>query len=115
MIITFDVVHDTTDPQGFIGSIRQAIKTDGTWLLVDIAGKASFEDNLRDHPLAATYYGFSVLLCLSSSLSVPGGAGLGTTGFHEGLARQMTHTSGFTHFRRLDVEDPFNNYYEVCP
>ena len=114
-VTAFDVVHDTADPQGLITSVYHALKPDGTWCLIDMAAHASFEENLRQHPAAETYYAYSVLLCLSSSLSAPGGAGLGTAGFHEGLARQMTYVGGFRHFRKLDVVDDFNNYYEVRP
>ena len=61
------------------------------------------------------FYAFSVLICMSSGLSEPGGAGLGTVGFHEEMARQMTREAGFTHFRKLDISDMFDNRYEVRP
>jgi hypothetical protein len=114
-IATFDVVHDTTNPTGLIAAVYKAIKPDGTWFITDIAGKASFEENLNEHPLARVFYAFSVLLCLPSALSEPNGAGLGTTGFHEDMARQMTQEAGFTRFRKLDYEDLFNNRYEIRP
>ena len=114
-ITAIDVVHDTTDPAGLIAAVYKAIKPDGTWFLTDIAGKSSFEENLNDHPFAGLIYAFSVLVCMSSGLSKPGGAGLGTAGFHEDLARQMTREAGFTRFRRLEVEDVLNNRYEVRP
>src|SRR6266498_3731187 len=114
-ITTFDVVHDTTDPRGLIAAVYKALKPEGTWFITDIAAKSSFEENLNDHPVAGVFYAFSVLLCMSSGLSEPGGAGLGTVGFHEEIARQMTREAGFTHFRRLDIEDIFDNRYEVRP
>lgn len=115
LVTTFDVIHDTTAPAEVIAAVYKAVKPDGTWLLNDVTGKASFEENLRDHPLAGLFYSFSVLICMSAGLSQPGGAGLGTVGFHQDLAQQMTAAAGFTHFRRLEIEDPFNNYYEVRP
>jgi hypothetical protein len=60
-------------------------------------------------------YGFSILSCMSSALSVPGGAGLGTLGFTEPLAREMTAAAGFTRFKRHDFDNPVNAYYEVRP
>jgi len=65
--------------------------------------------------MAALMYGISVLSCMSSALSEPGGAGLGTLGLPESLARRMTAEAGFTRFRRLDVEHPVNAFYEVRP
>ena len=40
-----------------------------------------------------------------------GGAGLGTLGFTEGLAREMTQQAGFVDFEKLDVDNPLNSYY----
>jgi len=41
-------------------------------------------------------YGTSVISCMSSALSEPGGLGLGTLGFHPELAREMVRQAGFT-------------------
>ena len=65
--------------------------------------------------MAGMMYGFSVLSCMSSALSEPGGAGLGTLGFTEDLARTMTAEAGFTRFRCHDFEHQLNAYYEVRP
>ncbi len=63
-----------------IGSIRSALADDGTWLLVDIKARDSFADNVAKNPMAALMYGISVLSCMSSAMSSPDGAGLGTLG-----------------------------------
>ena len=39
-----------------------------------------YEENVERNPMAAMMYGVSILSCMSSSLSEPGGAGLGTLG-----------------------------------
>lgn len=114
-VTAFDVVHDTINPTGLLDAVYNSIKPDGTWLITDVAGKSSFEDNRNDHPLATILYGFSVLLCMSAGLSEPGGAGMGTLGFHEEAALQMTKAAGFTRFRKLEFDDAFNNHYEVRP
>ena len=114
-ITTFDCIHDMPNPDSVIGAIRKAIRHDGTWLIADIHGKGTFEENLAENPIAGMMYAFSVLSCLSSSLSVPGGAGLGTLGFSEPVARQMTAAAGFTRFQVKDFDNPFNAYYEVRP
>src|SRR5215469_6962912 len=60
-------------------------------------------------------YGFSVLCCMSSALSEPGGLGLGTLGLPEPVARKMTAEAGFTRFTTRDFDNPINAYYEVRP
>ena len=114
-VTAFDCLHDMTHPQEVMGAVRQALRPDGTWLIADINARPSFEENLRDNPMAAMMYGFSVLSCLSSSLSAPGGAGLGTLGFSEPVAREMVAAAGFTRFRKHDFGNPVNAYYEVRP
>jgi 2-polyprenyl-3-methyl-5-hydroxy-6-metoxy-1,4-benzoquinol methylase len=114
-VTAFDCLHDMTQPAEMMRAVRRAIKADGTWLIADINAKPSFEENLARNPMAAMMYGISVLSCLSSSLSDPGGAGLGTLGFSEPVARAMTEAAGFTRFRRHDFNNPVNAYYEVRP
>jgi len=114
-ITSFDCVHDMAHPAVVMQAIRKSIKPDGTWLIADINCKPTFEENLARNPMAAMMYGFSVLSCMSSSLSEPGGAGLGTLGFSEPVARRMTAEAGFTRFARHDFDNPVNAYYEVRP
>lgn len=114
-ITSFDCLHDMTHPAEVARAIRRALKDDGTWLIADINAKATFEENLADNPMVAMMYGFSVMSCMSSSLSEPGGAGLGTLGFTEPVAREMTRAAGFTRFTRHDFGNPVNAYYEVRP
>jgi 2-polyprenyl-3-methyl-5-hydroxy-6-metoxy-1,4-benzoquinol methylase len=113
-ILTWDCLHDMTDPAAAAGAIRSAIKPDGTWLIVDIAGAPTPEEN-HGHPLAGLLYGFSVLDCLGCGTSAEGGAGLGTLGFPEPAAQQMVTDAGFTHFTRRDFDNPLNAFYEVRP
>jgi 2-polyprenyl-3-methyl-5-hydroxy-6-metoxy-1,4-benzoquinol methylase len=114
-ISTFDCLHDMAHPDVVIGAIRKALKSDGTWMIADIHGQASFEQNLTDNPLAPLMYGFSVLCCMSSAMSEPDGLGLGTLGFPEPVARRMVTAAGFTRFKSHDFDNPINAYYEVRP
>jgi 2-polyprenyl-3-methyl-5-hydroxy-6-metoxy-1,4-benzoquinol methylase len=114
-ITSFDCLHDMTRPDLVMRAIRKAIKPDGTWLIADVHGMSTFEQNLKDNPLAPVMYGFSVLCCMSSALSEPGGLGLGTLGFPEPVARRMTTEAGFTRFTTKDFDNPINAYYEVQP
>jgi 2-polyprenyl-3-methyl-5-hydroxy-6-metoxy-1,4-benzoquinol methylase len=115
LVTAFDCLHDMTQPQAMMAAVRRALRPDGTWLIAEINAKPTFEENLAQNPMAAMMYGFSILSCLSSSLSEPGGAGLGTLGLPEPLAREMTATAGFTRFTRHDFGNPVNAYYEVRP
>jgi 2-polyprenyl-3-methyl-5-hydroxy-6-metoxy-1,4-benzoquinol methylase len=115
LVTTFDCIHDMTHPQAMMVAIREAISDEGVWLLVDIKGRDTFTENVTKNPLAALMYGVSVYSCMASALSEPGGAGLGTLGLPESRAREMTAAAGFTRFRRLDIDNPVNAFYEVRP
>jgi SAM-dependent methyltransferase len=115
LVTTFDCIHDMTDPQGMIEQIRAALRDDGTWLLVDIKALDTFAGNAERNPMAPLMYGVSVISCMSSGLSEPGGAGLGTLGLSAARAEEMARTAGFTRFRTLPVEHPVNAFYEVRP
>jgi len=52
--------------------------------------------------------------CMTTSLS-HGGAGLGTLGFHEPKVRELCAEAGFGSVRRVPLENPFNNLYEIRP
>jgi 2-polyprenyl-3-methyl-5-hydroxy-6-metoxy-1,4-benzoquinol methylase len=115
LVTTFDCIHDMTHPQEMMNAIRASLRPDGTWLLVDIKALDTFEQNAKKNPMAALMYGISVLSCMSSALSEPDGAGLGTLGLSESRAQEMAAAAGFTRFRRLPVEHSVNAFYEVRP
>jgi 2-polyprenyl-3-methyl-5-hydroxy-6-metoxy-1,4-benzoquinol methylase len=114
-VTSFDCLHDMTDPAAAMRGIRAALAPDGTWLIADIKAHASYEENVAKNPMAAMMYGSSILACMSSALSEPGGLGLGTLGFPEELARKMTREAGFTRFEALDLGHPVNAFYVVRP
>lgn len=115
LVCTFDCIHDMTHPQEMMETIRRALKDDGTWLLVDIKARDTLEENITRNPMAPLLYGVSVLSCMSSAMSAPDGAGLGTLGLPESKAREMSSAAGFTRFRRLDVDHTVNAFYEIRP
>ena len=65
--------------------------------------------------MLAMMYGFSLMSCMASAMSEPGGAGLGTLGFNPEVAERMSRAAGFTRFQMHDFKDPGNLYYEVRP
>jgi SAM-dependent methyltransferase len=115
LVLSFDCLHDMTRPERVAGSIRRALRDDGVWLIADIKAHASFAENVAQNPMASLMYGFSVLTCMSSALSEPGGAGLGTLGLPEARARELARAAGFGRFERLDVEHPVNAFYAARP
>lgn len=114
-VITLDVLHDMTDPASAAKAVRGAIREDGTWLVCEIKSHPSYEKNVAENPMAAMMYGTSVLTCMSSALSEPGGAGLGTLGLHAELLRSMVAEAGFRGFEPLDFGHPVNAFYAIRP
>lgn len=115
LVTAFDCIHDMTHPLEVMKAIRASLKPDGVWLLVDIKALDTFAENVAKNPMASLMYGVSVMSCMSSAMSVEGGAGLGTLGLPESKARAMSEEAGFTRFRRLDIEHSLNAFYEVRP
>jgi 2-polyprenyl-3-methyl-5-hydroxy-6-metoxy-1,4-benzoquinol methylase len=115
LITTFDCIHDMTHPAETIRAIRRSLKPDGTWFVADIRGHGSFSENLENQPFAGMLYGFSVTCCMRAALAVGDGAGLGTLGFPEAVARRMSAEAGFTRFTKHDFQNPLNDYYEIRP
>jgi 2-polyprenyl-3-methyl-5-hydroxy-6-metoxy-1,4-benzoquinol methylase len=115
LVTTFDCLHDMTNPEQVIRDIREAIADGGTWLAADIKARESYLENVERNPMAALMYGMSVMVCMSSSLSAPGGAGLGTLGLHAGLLEQWARDAGFRHFEPVDMGHAVNAFYVVRP
>jgi SAM-dependent methyltransferase len=116
LISAFDCIHDMTRPAEALAAMRRTLEPDGMLVIGDLKGRPSFEENVELNPVgAAAMYAISVLSCLQSAMSEPGGAGLGTLGFDEQTARRMTAEAGFTRFRVLDIDHLFNAFYEVRP
>jgi 2-polyprenyl-3-methyl-5-hydroxy-6-metoxy-1,4-benzoquinol methylase len=116
IIFTYDVLHDATRPEELIESVRAALAPGGVWVLGDINCADGVRGNLRgdNKKKSATYFSISMCLCLSSGLSEPGGAGLGTLGFGVSKARQMLGAAGFRHVRVL-MEVKSVRWFEVAP
>ena len=108
---TFDCLHDMGDPLATARHIRQALKPNGTWLVVEPYAADEVAGNLN--PVARVYYNASTQLCVPNALSQPGGYTLGAQA-GEAAIRQVVTEAGFTRFRRA-AETPFNLVYEVRP
>jgi len=110
-ITAFDAIHDQAAPRRVLRAIREALRPDGIFLMVDIAASSHLERNV-DHPLAPFLFTVSTMHCMTVSLA-QGGEGLGACGGEE-KARELLSEAGFVSVDASRVEgDPLNAYY-VC-
>ncbi len=114
LVLTFDCLHDMTRPDAAAAAIRHAVADEGTWLVKEIRCDDTWAGNRRN-PMLAMFLGFSIVSCMSSALSEPDGAGLGTIGLPPRALEQLARDAGFTRFRMHDFDDPANLYYEIRP
>ena len=110
-ISTFDVIHDAVDPLGLMKSIRSALKTDGTYLMLEMNCSPNLEANAN--AVGRFLYAVSTLYCMTTSLARDG-AGIGAA-MGEPKARELASQAGFQEFRKLPIEDPFSRLYELRP
>jgi SAM-dependent methyltransferase len=111
LVTTFDCLHDMGDPAGAAAHVRQALKPDGTWMIVEPAAGDAVPDNLN--PVGRVYYNFSTFLCLPNARSQDGGYLLGAQA-GEAAIGALVREAGFSSFRRA-AETPFNLVYEARP
>jgi SAM-dependent methyltransferase len=107
----FDCLHDMGDPVGAATHVRDSLKKDGTFMIVEPFANDRLEDNVN--PVGRTYYAFSTLLCTPSSRSQEVGLCLGAQA-GEARMRDVATKAGFTRFRRA-TETPFNLVFETRP
>lgn len=113
LAICLDIIHDCPFPDKVLGNVHSLLKPGGVLLIKDIKSSGSFPQNLQRIPTLAMLYGFSVTSCLSSSMSDPGGMGLGTVGFSPPVSKRMCEEAGFVNWTMHDFKDPNNLYYEM--
>lgn len=105
----FDALHDMGDPVGAARHIREALKPDGAFMLVEPMAGDSMTENM--HPLGQIYYAFSTTVCTPASLSQDVGMGLGAQAGQKRLTEVLTE-AGFANVRRA-AETPTNMVLEV--
>jgi SAM-dependent methyltransferase len=111
LVAVFDCLHDMGDPVGASKHVRESLKADGSWMIVEPFANDDIKDNLN--PVGRVYYSFSTLLCTPCSRSQEVGLCLGAQA-GEARIREVVTAAGFTRFRRA-AETPFNLVYEARP
>ncbi|MHA6621702.1 class I SAM-dependent methyltransferase [Pseudonocardia sp. DLS-67] len=111
LVAIFDALHDMPDPLGAATHIREALKPDGTFLLVEPFANDRVEDNFN--PVGRLYYGASTVICVAHSMTEEPRTALGAQAGEARLA-EILRDAGFTRFRRA-AETPFNLILEARP
>jgi len=109
MVCFFDCLHDMGDPVGAARHAHQALKPDGTVLLVEPFAGDQLPENLN--PVGRLFYAASTFICTPNSLSQEVGRGLGAQA-GEARLRNVFMEAGFTRFRRATAT-PFNLILEA--
>ena len=108
---SFDCLHDMGDPAAVAAQVKNILTPDGSWMIVEPFANDNLADNLN--PVGSTYYGFSTMVCVPSSLSQPNAKALGAQA-GEARVRKEVIEGGFSQFRRA-TETPFNLIYDAKP
>lgn len=111
LVTCFDCLHDMGDPVGAARHVRQTLKPDGRWMIVEPAAGDRLEDNLN--PVSRLFFAASTLICIPTSLDQPVGAALGAQAGFAKLSETITE-AGFAQVRKA-TETPFNMILEARP
>lgn len=112
LVTAFDVIHDLANPLAGLTRIREALRPDGVFLMMEPNVGSDLDDNLGD--IGALFYGISTLHCLTQSLAQEG-AGLGAAWGRE-QAEEMAAEAGFASIDRLDeITNRFSAFYLLRP
>jgi ubiquinone/menaquinone biosynthesis C-methylase UbiE len=111
LITAFDAIHDQAEPDKVLAGIARVLRSDGTFLMQDIAGSSHVHKNI-DHPVGPLLYTLSCMHCMSVSLA-QNGAGLGAM-WGEEKAREMLREAGFTRVEVKKLPHDFQNVYYIA-
>jgi SAM-dependent methyltransferase len=109
LVAFFDCLHDMGDPVGAAAHVRQSLKPDGSWMIVEPFANDRLEDNLN--PVGRVFYGASTLVCTPASRSQEVALCLGAQA-GEARLRDVVAQGGFGRFRRA-TQTPFNLIFEA--
>lgn len=99
------------DPTWASAHVKQSLKPDGTWMIVEPFANDRLEDNLN--PIGRVFYSSSPFICTPASRAQEAGLCLGAQA-GEARLRKVVTAGGFSQFRRA-AQTPFNLVYEARP
>ena len=111
LVCIFDALHDMGDPVGAARHIRQALRPDGTLMIVEPMAGDTLSDNIN--PVGRVFYAGSTMFCVPTSLAQEVGAALGAQA-GEAKMTEVLKEAGFTSVRRA-AQTPFNIILEARP
>jgi SAM-dependent methyltransferase len=111
LVTAFDSIHDQAQPRRVLKGIADALRPDGTFLCVDIAGSSNLHENFGN-PMAPMMYAISTMHCMTVSLAL-GGEGLGAM-WGEQKARELFAEAGFTSVETQHTASDVENNYYLC-
>ena len=109
LIAFFDCLHDMGDPCGAAKHVKSALRSGGTWMIVEPFADDRIENNLN--PIGRIFYSASAQICVPASLSQEVGTALGAQAGETRL-REVIMRGGFSRVRRATVT-PFNLVLEA--
>jgi 2-polyprenyl-3-methyl-5-hydroxy-6-metoxy-1,4-benzoquinol methylase len=104
LVTCFDCLHDMGDPQGAAKHVRQSLKKDGTWMVVEPAAGDTLEANMN--PVGRIYYSASTMICVPTSLAQETGLALGAQAGEKRIA-DVIMSGGFKRVKRV-ADTPLN-------
>ncbi|MBI3666352.1 MAG: methyltransferase domain-containing protein [Acidobacteria bacterium] len=109
LITSFDCIHDMVNPRGTLRIIWEALADDGVYVWSE--PNASHNAHENKNPVGKAFHSISPLHCMTVSLA-HNGEGLGTVIGEEG-ARELAREAGFSHFEKLPIPNPFNQFFAL--
>ena len=109
LVCCFDCLHDMGDPVGAATHIREMLKPDGTFMIVEPMAADSLSENIN--PVGRMYYSASTMICTPGSKAQEVGLALGAQA-GEARLRDVLTKAGFGTVPRA-AETPFNMVIEA--
>jgi hypothetical protein len=111
LVAVFDCLHDMGDPVGVARHIREVMKEDATFMIVEPFAKNDLAENLN--PVGRMFYSASTMICTPGSLAQEVGLGLGAQA-GEAKLTEVLKEAGFSSVRKA-AQTPFNMVLEARP
>jgi hypothetical protein len=108
----YDCLHDMGDPRGCAAHVKNILKADGSWMIVEPIANDDPAANVKS-PVSRMYYNASTMICVPTSLAQEVGEGLGAQAGEKKLT-EVISGAGFSSVRRA-TEGPFNMVLEARP